>query len=1485
MASFRPLLAMPHNLGLEQPPTSPISSTNPLPASPHQLGLAEPLQEQRSELATSELKAVDPWANVVTPAPSSSPIALQANAPAPASTASSTPSGTSLALCAIGILSLIISLGVAGFLIHRKRRARSERRRKVRFAVGDPVLQFAPEYATSAVDISKLNGSADKQREMSQHYQQLPTRAYRNSVAPTNWDLPSSSSTDTNSSGPNPGTSSESGHEAGHESDRRTAFEDDSPGRPKAAALNRVGEQEDSSLGGVRRMNRVAVPSVLLRSLGDLPPLPAPGQGSGDDLAGRNFAPGTSSNERLGTVARTNTDEEHQSLTPVLDLGLDISSDSDRGHLDFEAELDFEIEKSMWLTSALETALDSKHSTETKKRLEPSLIHTPVEAPRTSTPPNKLMIATPKSMAGPAQHHSQIELSSSSLAASVENRGRSNTISTGRSISGTVSEDAYATANSGPNTPAVPPPHAHAVVAMPESPSKEKGNKHKSSAASSEAGGFRPLSLGLSLSSSSSSSLGAALFKNARRSLWGMPPLPDLEADSSGIDSSASEGFTNLDDGPSPPTSSTSLDLDGDASISKASIVPAAAVPPLPAIPYHFGPRKSGDTDLSADSAPVERKAPASKRSDVSAGARNRASTFGTEQVRGRFSLEDKFTDSPPFAANATKVEQATRPPTTFTPPTVLAVAPEVTSTGPSSKQPTHGLETPTMPAVKSPFMSPFHHKVFPEVPEGESDPNGTLLSPNVPSPLLAQLGGSPNLKQKPSFTDNLRARLGRNRSASPSPAVSTADINGTDSKAGRTSSFESRSPRPSYTRTTDRTDAASVCSTSYGAPATEQWAVSTEDTDDDDVGDKFLPTVTVVGPLADQSRRGSRQSVGLGMSIANGTYSKASAPSLTESAFSTNRAVGSASMGHPIRPANSVRSSRQSRRSDAPREESRTSVSLSPIMQDKKWALEDGPAFAPTSFSPLGSPPVQESALTSPPVPSKDRAVFPNPSTGKLSGEHSRSTPLNSPRLPDFEALSPRSAHNRVRSPSPRLESTTSPWRLSSARQSCASPDGGADTISIASSCMTGGTDTMGDSLEQAVDRRNRLYESVRRNEQSAARAQAAEEASARAMASAHGFGLGLYDGTVKVASDKVVKRPPHLALGTESSRLGTIVAPLTPPLTPVGLVPSSSSVATVVPEPSKGLNAAAEDAVLDGPDFDASPAPGSSKEPSRIPAPRVTPLSKRKSSGPDGFPDLDAGSLPTPDELHAKLTASARTSPDSQQSGGSAAAPATPFSGLARHNGPKLRPLSLTASSSVLGDHFTPGQKRFSPGSNGGTSPSFGVRQRGEERRQSRSAAGGILPAVANNDDMFSTFAVRAGRTGTGSTIAAGSTKSGSPSSWRDPTGADSAMHTGTHGLSSRIGMTPSPTPSSTIGARSPVSVVSTNTYKGGIGRLQHDSDEEDVSSVYLASNGGGMTPSLASALGLSPTKETVRESLTSAYEKEGPWGLELDLQRSVA
>lgn len=272
---------------------------------------------------------------------------------------------------------------------------------------------------------------------------------------------------------------------------------------------------------------------------------------------------------------------------------------------------------------------------------------------------------------------------------------------------------------------------------------------------------------------------------------------------------------------------------------------------------------------------------------------------------------------------------------------------------------------------------------------------------------------------------------------------------------------------------------------------------------------------------------------------------------------------------------------------------------SVSPIMQNDRWANESTDASLSALIAQRSShipAEVLDATLTSVSASARVRATTPHASMSPLdvfeqrfstqeplslsagahgagagagAGASGASTPklgsaAASPRLTFAQTLSPRTAavgspwsfakRMRRASNSNSVSESGHGHSHSHGHEGClASPRSDrADTISITSSCMTGGTDAMGEGHEEALDHRARLLRSVQINAAKAAGRQAGREL----QSSVHSQQQQREQENSN-ASVYAARKPTNLSVAVEKTlqvaNMGSMIGPLTPPLTPI--------------------------------------------------------------------------------------------------------------------------------------------------------------------------------------------------------------------------------------------------------------------------------------------------------------------------------------------
>ncbi|KAN0060328.1 hypothetical protein ACQY0O_007657 [Thecaphora frezii] len=595
-------------------------------------------------------------------------------------------STSSIALCAAGAVFFLLALGTAGYA-YRKYRGAKATAQSLRERTIEAEPKLAPQHVLADPSI--------------------PTEASR-SPAPAP---------------PAVGVAQKPGNDAIAKMDAEvhppsaarpgTASQSTAPSRPPRARIAGSASQNQATSTEVstQRPARGAVPSLLIRSLGDLPPTQPSSPAVSSGAPSRTAAP----TEMLKAPQPDPQDDDDESLTPILNLDFAFSDETkDAAAVTLEDQLDFEIERTRWMSSALSSAYEGRRS------LKPSS-RAPSRTSMTSSPTRSAPREVP-----PTASRSQSPSGSDGAAAPLTKSGK-----------------------------------AFTAIEMPELPPPPKPLSADDRLLSASA--FR-LSLGLSFGRSvSQASLGSAVFGNIP-SLW--PDRSDESRSSSDLESGISDaaGMSRdwSNDGISHSSSSTSLALDpGNTSIAKATIVPAASLPPLPPFPRHL--RRPNDQQAESATLGTRNKEAASNATAtaelVPVPLRKRASTFGSsgelsallrkDQMAAAIAAPSLPSDAGGGAQNQLHVGVA-----------------HVGASAISLPMPTSGAE-PTKPksGTQAPFMSPYHRAVFPDPPSFAArrsldDQGRTSLQLQLAAFSPSPLQGSP----RPRFSESLKARLSLSR-------------------------------------------------------------------------------------------------------------------------------------------------------------------------------------------------------------------------------------------------------------------------------------------------------------------------------------------------------------------------------------------------------------------------------------------------------------------------------------------------------------------------------------------------------------------------------------------------------------------------------------------------------------------------------------------------------------------------------------------------
>jgi hypothetical protein len=196
-------------------------------------------------------------------------------------------SGASIGMLCLGIAALVIASGLCTIFYIQLRKTRAYQAelklQEKRSQIGKPVLQRAPsDVIEASLDLSRMSNE-QRQHFAQRHLQpQLPVRPpmppQKSSTFTFSLPQSSSGSSGTNSSGPIPtssseGTNASSGNKSSEGTSRSYHSASVTPQRPHRSAT----PPSVPSFAREKRVSRGSVPSALLRGLGDLPQLPAPG--------------------------------------------------------------------------------------------------------------------------------------------------------------------------------------------------------------------------------------------------------------------------------------------------------------------------------------------------------------------------------------------------------------------------------------------------------------------------------------------------------------------------------------------------------------------------------------------------------------------------------------------------------------------------------------------------------------------------------------------------------------------------------------------------------------------------------------------------------------------------------------------------------------------------------------------------------------------------------------------------------------------------------------------------------------------------------------------------------------------------------------------------------------------------------------------------------------------------------------------------------
>ncbi|EPQ29132.1 uncharacterized protein PFL1_03420 [Pseudozyma flocculosa PF-1] len=698
-------------------------------------------------------------------------------------------STTSIALCAAGAVCLLLAVGAAGYAYRRYRRSRASSN-TFKAKISEPELRAAPKHALVGPSILIKS--------------------------PTDFGRVSSSKPST------PDSAIDAALGLNQKGNRFTASDDDwlgtrggaaavaaqnaavpGPSRPPRAKVARTaGPRAPSSSppatgSGAAKSGRGAVPSLLIRSLGDLPQTQTTLQAG--PTVPLDEAPTGSASLKAPDAGTSNDEDDDVSLTPILNLDFTFSEDGkgDTSAVALEDQLDFEIERTRWMSSALSTAYEGRMSIKSSSRA-------PSRTSMASASPPK---PVPRELPPLTPTRSRAQSVARSDATGADSKPASIYYSAS-SASGSLASSQSAKSNK-----------AFTAIAMPDLPTQPPNQPAFGSGASTGSGflpapTFRPLSLGLAFGKSTSqTSLGSAVFGNMS-GLWA-ERSDDANTSASDLESGLSESHAMSRDwssgGFSHTSSNTSLGSDAqNTSIAKATVVPAASLPPLPPFPRHLkkpvdvkavSPSNSPASKLAVlpspsqapapEIQPTSAPAPAPVAEPVSESSLEReaepATELTAEPIAPAFTPMRKRASTFGSSGELSAILRKDQLATSSVAPAVPSTA-EAPSTGSLQINTVHANASAiSLPMALSeakqallragpqlPFMSPYHHAVFPDPPSHTGrrslDDQGRIpLQVQLAAMASPVLAGSP----KPKFSESLKARLSLSRkSLSGSPIL-----------------------------------------------------------------------------------------------------------------------------------------------------------------------------------------------------------------------------------------------------------------------------------------------------------------------------------------------------------------------------------------------------------------------------------------------------------------------------------------------------------------------------------------------------------------------------------------------------------------------------------------------------------------------------------------------------------------------------------------
>ncbi|KAJ1029968.1 hypothetical protein NDA16_000881 [Ustilago loliicola] len=468
-------------------------------------------------------------------------------------------------------------------------------------------------------------------------------------------------------------------------------------------------------------------------------------------------------------TAEQSKEADEPSLTPILDLGIDFGNDeSFEQSLKLRGDFSFDQSNGAWLPTSSSADLRKQEQAQVSKQsagmqslieaLSPAQPETATLPSFKTSPPAKLSalpspasfrspLPTPPPSAGLPPAPTSVPMSKMPSSSSLQSKASRQTAASGASAPDSFHS---ATGSIGQICIDMPPIHTSA--------SPRLGTDEEQEVLAST---FRPLSLGLGPAKSPSQGTFNNILGSLRRP--SRSEDVDLEATNSSSDElSTLRSYSS--DNISYSSSQTSVDLEANTSIGKANIVPAASVPPLPPMPVSFA-RLAEDRTPQVQAMPVFVEETSFVDTDevmVPPPQRKRASTLGALD-RPKFVMPDlmhpRAAPVPPSHGTSAKIGE----------PTIHVESIEVNRASLmnlKAKSSDHLPLRGTGKGVPMNFMSSYHRTLIPDPPT-----DSMHLSPGLgaDSPILSQLspkqrGNSPSLSPKPGFAESLKARLSLSR-------------------------------------------------------------------------------------------------------------------------------------------------------------------------------------------------------------------------------------------------------------------------------------------------------------------------------------------------------------------------------------------------------------------------------------------------------------------------------------------------------------------------------------------------------------------------------------------------------------------------------------------------------------------------------------------------------------------------------------------------